>query len=38
MIEKQEETDFAICNRVFDLGETDFLIGTKHSRVVNYNF
>lgn len=38
MIDKSEENDFAVFNRVFDLGELEFLIGTTHSRVVKYDF
>lgn len=38
MVEKKEETDFTVINRIFDLGEIDFLIGKKHAKAVQYSF
>jgi hypothetical protein len=38
MIDKSEESDFGVFNRVFELGELDFLIGTTHSKVIKYDF
>lgn len=38
MIDKEEESDFTVTNRVFELGEIDFLVGKKHARALNYNF
>jgi hypothetical protein len=38
MCDKREEGDFTLLNRVFDLGEFDFLIGRVHSRVMKYEF
>jgi len=36
MIDKSEETDYNVINRVFDLGELDFLIGRTHAKVIQY--
>jgi len=36
MFDKREEGDFTLLNRVFDLGEFDFLIGRVHFRVMKY--
>jgi hypothetical protein len=36
MVQKEEESDFTLLNRVFDLGELDFLLGRSHARVLKY--
>lgn len=38
MTDKEEESDFTVINRVFELGEIDFLVGKKHAKALNYSF
>lgn len=38
MIDKTEETDYSIINRVFQLGQIDFLIGRTHAKIIKYEF
>ena len=38
LVEKMEENDFSTINKIFDLGEMDFLIGKVHANVMKYDF
>ena len=37
LIDKKEEKDYTILNKVFEIGDYDFLIGRKHARALNYD-
>lgn len=38
MLTKEEETDFTMLNKIFELAEYDFVIGRVHTSTLKYDF